>query len=530
MSNKQKQNTFFGGAAILAVGIVLVKIISAVYKMPLINILGSGYTDFSNAFNVFNILLMISTAGIPVAISKMISEANAQGHQNQVHKIFRVSLLFFMAFGAVCSLAMFFWADTFAELLGNPKSALSMRVLAPSVFLVSGIAAFRGYAQGHSHMTPSSVSQIIEALFKLIVGLSLAMFLINSGSDESTAAAGAIVGVTVSELAALCYLAVEYLHTRRLEPAVSNDTPWDSKRILKTCLTLAIPITLTSSATSILTTIDTSLIQNQLQNAVGLTLDETRSLYSQYSGVLTVYQIPSALMAALTASAVPAITVYLGQKNRRGVSRVVGSSLKTAAMVAFPCGVGMIVLGTPIVKLLFPSLTADIAGPILSILGVASIAVCLMLVCNAILQAHDILYIPIVTMVIGGVIMVLFDYFVVAIPEINIFGSPIGSSIGYGITCLLDLIVLSRVVPHCPNFLGLFAKPLIASVVMGAGAWACYGLLYRLTSSNTISLLMAILVAVVIYVALLLLLKTITKDDLALMPKGETIGRLLRIK
>ena len=154
MSKTQKQ-TFFGGAAILAAGIVLVKIISAVYKMPLINILGSGYTDFTNAFNIFNILLMISTAGIPVAMSKMISQANAQGNRAQVHKIFRVSALFFLIFGAVCSLVMFIGADAFAGLMNNPKSALSMRVLAPSVFFVSGLAALRGYAQGHSNMTPS---------------------------------------------------------------------------------------------------------------------------------------------------------------------------------------------------------------------------------------------------------------------------------------------------------------------------------------------------------------------------------------
>lgn len=530
MSNAQKQNTFFGGAAILAVGIVLVKIISAVYKMPLINILGSGYTDFTNAFNIFNILLMISTAGIPVAMSKMISQANAQGRQNQVHKIFRVTFCFFVAFGALCSLAMFLGADGFAALMGNPKSAASMRVLAPSVALVAGLAAFRGYAQGHSHMTPSSVSQIIEALFKLIFGLSLAMWLIHIGKDESTAAAGAIAGVTISELAALLYMAWEFRRTRRLEPPAGRDKPWSTKKILVVCLSLAIPITLTSSATSIITTIDTALVQHQLQNAVGLSLDDTRNLYLQYSGVQTVYQIPASLMVAITASVIPAVTVYFQQKNRKGAARVVGSSLKTAAIIAFPSGVGMLVLGKPIVQLLFPRLTADIAGPILSILGVANIFVCLMLVCNSVLQAHGILNLPIGTMLIGGIVMVLFDFFVVAIPSVNIFGSPIGTFLCYGITCCLDLWIVARIVPGCPNYLRVFGKPLLASAVMGGAAWAVYGLLFKLTSSNTVSLILAIGVAAVVYFALILLLKTITKSDLSLMPKGELIGRVLRIK
>lgn len=530
MSNAQKQNTFFGGAAILAVGIVLVKIISAVYKMPLINILGSGYTDFTNAFNIFNILLMISTAGIPVAMSKMISQANAQKRQNQVHKIFQVALLFFVAFGTLCSLAMFFWADSFAALMGNPKAAASMRVLAPSVALVAGLATFRGYAQGHSRMTPSSVSQIIEALFKLIFGLSFAMWLVHMGKDESTAAAGAIAGVTISELAALLYMVWEYRRARQLEPPSGRDRPWSTKKILVVCLSLAIPITLTSSATSIITTIDTALVQHQLQNAVELSLDDTRNLYLQYSGVQTVYQIPASLMVAITASVIPAVTVYFQQKNRKGAARVVGSSLKTAAMIAFPSGVGMLVLGKPIVQLLFPRLTADIAGPILSMLGIANIFVCLMLVCNSILQAHGILNLPIATMLIGGIVMVLFDFFVVAIPSVNIFGSPIGSCIGYGITCCLDLWIVARIVPGCPNYFQVFAKPLIASVVMGAAAWAVYGLLFKLSSSNAVSLILAIGVAAVIYFALLLLLKTITKSDLSLMPKGKLIGRLLRIK
>ena len=518
MSKTQKQ-TFFGGAAILAAGIVLVKIISAVYKMPLINILGSGYTDFTNAFNIFNILLMISTAGIPVAMSKMISQANAQGNRAQVHKIFRVSALFFLIFGAVCSLVMFIGADAFAGLMNNPKSALSMRVLAPSVFFVSGLAALRGYAQGHSNMTPSSVSQIIEALFKLIVGLSLAMFLVRIGKDESTAAAGAIVGVTVSELAALLYMVWDFYRTRRSEPRGSRSKTWSSKKILVVCLTLAIPITLTSSATSIITAVDTSLVQGQLQNALGMSLDDARDLFYQYSGVQTVYQIPASLMVAITASVIPAVTVFFQQGNKKG-----------ASIITFPAGIGMLVLGKPIVMLLFPRLKADIAGPILSLLGAASIFVCIMLVCNSILQAHGILNLPIATMAIGGIIMVIFDYFVVAIPDINIFGSPIGTCIGYGTTCLLDLLLVDRIVPGCPNYVKVFAKPLISAGMMGVAAWAVYGLIFRVTARNAVALILSIGVAGLIYLALLVLLRTLTKDDLSLMPKGDKIGRLLRIK
>lgn len=528
---QQKGSTFFGGAAILAAGILMVKVISAVYKMPLVNMLGSGYTDFNAAFNIFNILLMVSTAGVPVAISKMISEANTQGRVNQIHKTFRVAFVFFFAFGAFCSAVMFFGANTFASLVGDPKAADCMRALSPSVMLVAGLACFRGYAQGHRHMTPSSVSQIIEALFKLIVGLTLAWYLLKVlGAPDHVGAAGAIVGVTISELVALVYMVWEYLRTREQEPADSKDSPDSFRHILKTCLALAIPITLTSASTSIITTVDNAIVLRRLQSAgLKLSLDGARELMSNYTGVQTVYQIPASLMVAITASVIPAVTICFTRRDKKGAARIVGSSLKVAALLAFPSGVGMIVLGKPIVSLLFGALDSDIAGLILSILGLANIFVCLMLVCNSILQSHGVLHLPIITMLIGGIIMVLADFFMVGSVTFNIYGSPIGTCICYGITCCLDLFVVNRIVPGCPSYLKVFGKTLIASVLMGAAAWAAYGLINRVMG-NTIAVMGSILIAVAVYAVLIIALGVLTQDDLSLMPKGDKIGKLLRIK
>jgi stage V sporulation protein B len=534
MSDQQQKNTsFFGGAAILAVGIMIVKVISMFYKIPLSNILGSsGYTHFTAAFNIFNVLLMISTAGIPVAMSKMISQATAQGRQRQAHKIFRVSFLFFMAIGIFCSLVMFFGAETFAKLMNDTQSAYSMRMLAPSVALVCGLAAFRGYAQGHQNMTPSSISQIIEALFKLIVGLTLAYYVMEVlGKDESIGAAAAIVGVTISELAALIYMALEFLHYRRRELPGTNNQTDSAKSILRMCLGLAIPITLTSSATSIITMVDNSLVLGRLQHA-GLMLSESAAttLMGNYSVVQTVYQIPASLMVAITASVIPAVTVCFTQGRRKDAARVVGSSLKVASILAFPSGIGMLVLGKPIVQLLFPLYDVEVAGRILSILGIASIFVCMMLVCNSILQSHGILHMPIITMLIGGVLMVIFDYVMVGNAEINIFGSPVGTCICYGTTACLDMVLVRRIVRGCPSYRSLLTKPLISALVMGLAAWASYGLLFKVTHSSNLSLMVALVVAVVVYFALLLALGTLTREDMSLMPKGDKLSRLLHIK
>ena len=279
----------------------------------------------------------------------------------------------------------------------------------------------------------------------------------------------------------------------------------------------------------LITAVDNSLVMGRLQGALNMTEEAARSLMGNYTGVQTVYQIPAALMVAITASVIPAVTVCFTKKDRTGAAKIVGSALKTAALVALPSGVGMIVLGTPITQLLFHRLDASVAGPILSILGLANIFVCMMLVCNSVLQSHGILHLPIFTMLVGGIVMVIFDFVMVGIPSVNIFGSPIGTCVCYGITCILDMLIVKRVVPKCPSFLKLFAKPVLASVVMGAAAWGSYGLLFRVTHSNALSTLAAVLLAVVVYAVMVVALRILTRDDLSLMPKGDKIARLLHI-
>ena len=527
------ESSFFGGAAVLAVGILIVKIIGLLYKMPLANILGSGggYTDFNAAFNVFNVLLIVSTAGVPVAISKMVAEANTRGEREQIHRIFRVAFAFFFALGAVCSAIMFLGADFFAAIMGDTKSATCMRALAPSVMLVSGLACYRGYAQGHRHMVPSSVSQIIESVFKLVIGLPLAWYAMNMlGMPDHMGAAAAIVGITASEVIALVYMTVEQRRFRRLEPPGTSSRTAPNMVILSSCLSLAVPITLTSASSSLITLVDNALVLRRLQSAgLHLTEDGARALMSNYSVVQTIYQIPAALMVAITASVIPAVTACFTKRDRKGAARIVASSLKMAALVAMPSGAIMIVLGTPITKMLFPSYTIEVAGRILSILGVANIFVCLMLVCNSILQSHGVLHLPIITMLMGGITMVLFDFFMVGTVRFHIFGSPIGTCICYSITCGLDLAIVHRIVPGCPSYHKVFGKILVASVAMGAAAWGVYGQLSpRL--GNTLSVVSASVAAGIVYLLLVVVLRVLNREDLSLMPKGDKIARLLRVK
>ena len=545
VAQTQKQNSFFGGAAILAAGILIVKLIGMFYKIPLINIIGeAGAADFTNAYNIYAVLLTVSTAGLPVAVSKLVSEANALDRRNQVRRTFRLALVLFLALGLVSFLVMFFRADALAGMMNDSKAAAGIRALAPAVVCVDCLAALRGYSQGHSNMAPTSVSQIIEALCKLVVGLGLAFWLVKQGKDPDVAAAGAITGVTVGTVVALAYMVLDFLLSRGREDTRGTDRPDSAGSILVNILKIAVPITLSSSMVGIVTVIDSSLVQGQLQSALDLTEQASRTLYGNYSGALNIYNLPTSLMAAITASVIPAVSAALARRDRRGAARITGSALRITALLSFPMGVGLFVLGTPIIRLLFPKLNVAVAGPLLSTLGIATPFVCMVLVCNSVLQAHGFINLPVIVMVLGGIVKIVNNYNLVG--AIGIAGAPVGNILCFGLALVLDLVVITRVIPNRPRLLPIFAKPAIASAVMGGAAWAVYGLLSRILSSeqvdqagqtvwavsrmgNAAGIFLAIAVAGVVYLVLVIALRTISRDDLALMPKGDKLARLLRL-
>jgi len=545
VAQTQKQNSFFGGAAILAAGILIVKLIGMFYKIPLINIIGeAGAADFNNAYNIYAVLLTVSTAGLPVAVSKLVSEANALNRRNQVRRTFRLALVLFLTLGLISFLVMFFRADALAGMMNDSKAAAGIRALAPAVVCVGCLAALRGYSQGHSNMAPTSVSQIIEALCKLVVGLGLAFWLVKQGKDPDVAAAGAITGVTVGTVVALIYMVLDFFLSRGREDTHGTDRPDSAGSILANILKIAVPITLSSSMVGIVTVIDSSLVQGQLQSALNLTEKASRTLYGNYSGALNIYNLPTSLMAAITASVIPAVSAALARRDRRGAARITGSALRITALLSFPMGVGLFVLGTPIIRLLFPSLNVEVAGPLLSTLGVATPFVCMVLVCNSVLQAHGFINLPVIVMVLGGVVKIVNNYNLVG--AIGIAGAPVGNILCFGLALVLDLVVITRVIPNRPRLLPIFVKPAIASAIMGGAAWAVYGLLSRILTAeqvneagetirvvsrmgNALGIFLAIAVAGVVYLVLVVAIRAISKDDLALMPKGDKLARLLRL-
>ena len=552
-----KKNTFFGGAAILAASVVLVKVIGALYKIPLGNILSdAGFADFNTAYDIYALLIIISTGGLPVALSKMVSEANAQGRVNQVNKVFRLATVAFCVLGTLSFIIMAVFPRQLAAFMGNSRSYWSILALSPAVFFICPMSAMRGYFQGHALMTPTAVSQVIEALCKLGIGLALSYLIMGAGKDESLAAAGAILGVSVGVFLAMLYMYWCYRGHQRGQKK-GRDVPGDSREILSTLAKLAIPITIGSSIIAATNILDSAILMDRLQEALGMTEDAARTLKGVYNKTMTLYNLPASFMVPLTASVIPAVSAARAVRNYKQGAQISETTLRTTALLALPAGVGLFVLGEPIIRLLYPS-TEDVAlaGWMLSVLGIASIAVCFMLVSNSIMQAHKLVTLPMATTLIGCILKLIVGYVLIGNPNVGIRGGAVSTVACFSLIALLDLVIIKLALPRSLSYVRVFAKPAAAAAAMGASAWAVCGLASRLLvklaafqavdengsalldgagkailswKGNALAVVAAIGMAVVVYFALVLLTRAISREDLALMPKGDKIARLLHI-
>ena len=287
MQESSKQN-YLHGAAMMTAGVVVIKILGAIYKIPLGNILGDeGYGYFSVAYNIYYVFLNMATAGMPVALSRMISESDTLGRPMQARKIFRVAWLTFAIFGLLLGLVMFLFPTGLAGMLNNVRAAQSIWALSPALVLVYLTSTYRGYAQGMSNMKPTTVSQILEVAGKVVVGLVLAWSFTRAGKSLPVASAGAIFGVTAGGGFALIYVAIYYHRHYPEKPVADPDVPESAGHILATLLRISIPIALGSSVLSIINLVDTKLIMYRLQTALGYSEAYSNVLYGVYGKVQT---------------------------------------------------------------------------------------------------------------------------------------------------------------------------------------------------------------------------------------------------
>ena len=510
----QRRHNFISGAAVLALAVAVTKVLGALYKIPLGNLLDKeGMAHFYAAYNIYNLLLVLSTAGLPLALSRLVSRAAAQGRRNAQRCIFRTALALLAVIGAVCSAVMCLFPQVLSGLLHDSLAAPAIRTLGPAVLFVCLTSAIRGYTQGLGDMTPTAVSQMTESAGKLVIGLALCLVLLHRGADSSLCAAGAIAGVTAGSLLSLTVLTV-FLLRRRDRAAV--DVPPARSAVLRELLTAGIPITLGAAGMSLITLLDQALVMSTLQNTLGYTEAAATALYGEYTFGMTLFALPPSFIYPVTVSLVPDISAALARGDRPAAGRSAAAALKLTTLIALPTGAGLSVLAGPILRLLYPAVpdTAAAAAYHLTILGIACIFVCLMVATNGVLQAYGKEYIPVVTLLCGGILKIITNYLMVGDPATNVRGAPVSTLYCYGLIVVLNLIAIARCVPERPSYLRLFARPVLITAVMALERWA---------------VLPAIAVAVVVYGVLVLALGAVTRQDVLDLPKGEKIARMLHL-
>ncbi len=541
--------SFITGAMVIAFSHIIVKLIGAFFRIPLANMIGpEGMAIYQASYSIYLVLFIISTAGLPVAISKLVSKNVATGNFQQVQKTLRVSFCILLVLGIVGTVVLLLGAKGFARIMAIPQDYIAIVALAPSLLFVSLASVFRGYFQGYQNMYPTALSEVIEALFKLFVGLALAGALQPQG--DAYAATGGILGVTIGSMFSAFFLIVYYVFYQRKQKRISiRFEAGEFRRILTNVIWIAVPITIGSSVFSLTNMIDAAMIMRRLAG-LGYAEEAYKMMYGYYSGyAITLFNLPATVIVGMSISIVPAVSMAMAGRNKAQAREQIASAIRISWQTAFPAGIGLAVLAGPILHFLYQDtdfiLPMNSALPqngilaffcnnqdatrLLSFLGLAIGMVCVTMVTNAVLQALDKVWLPVRHMIVGGVVKVIANYILIGIPAVNIMGAPISTTLCYGTILTLNLLSIHRVLQVNYGFGDTVFKPLISVAAMAVSAsflwkWLSPGL------PSIAALALAICGAVVVYLICMVLLKAFRRADIQQLPKGDRLATLMKLK
>ena len=531
MSQSKKQN-FLHGAALLAIATAVVKIVGALYKIPLKMVIGDqGFGYFSTAYQIYSVLLMISTAGFPIAMSRIISQASSLGHYNQVRRVFKTARGIFLGIGVVSTLLMVIFCRQLAVFQEQPDAWAAVLCLGPCALLMGFLSTYRGFFQGQGNMLPTSVSQMLEAVVKLLVGLVAAYGIMRYTNNVGLAAAGAILGVTVSCLVSAIFMRGKFAPAYRDLPQTEDEAESYGK-VAKALLAIAVPITIGSAGLQLLTLLETKLYMSQLLTANGLSQDTADTMKGIYDMAQTIFNMPCAFIIPITISVIPAVTEQLTLGNHAQVRETEESAARITGLLSLPCTVGLCLLASPVMALLgdYSGEKLSLAATLLLLLGVCIFPYAIIQYTNALLQSHGYAHVPVINMLICGAVRLAVVYFLAGNPAIGILGAPIGGILCYCAIAVLNLLAIRRLVAQRPALLKNLLRSFLPAAAMGALVWLCsLGLNLAGITSRVLTCGLPICVGVVVYFVAVVVCKSITREDCQLLPKGDKIARLLRL-
>ncbi len=549
MKEKEKKSNsknYLVQGSILAVASIIAKIIGMIYRFPLTNTLGNeGNSYYSTANEVYNIVLMISSFSLPLAVSKLVSERIHKGEYKNAHRVFLCAMRFALIAGGALALLTYVFAGVITKyVLSIELAVYALRVLAPAIFVFAIVGVFRGFFQGYSNMTPTAVSQVIEqivnAIFTVVCanimysyGVSLAQENGNELLGPAWGAAGGTFGTVVSITVAMLFMMFVYtVQKSTLKRQMRRDvtTHLESERaIYRTMILTIIPIVLSTLIYNISNVADQGVF-NKVLLSQGYTEKQYTSIWGIYSGQFRVLMnVPLSLASCLAPSVVPSLTAAMARGDRGDARRKIRTSVRFTMIITIPCAVGMAALAKPILTMLYPSLETGrpLAVGIMQAGALLIILYAFSTLTTGILQGLGKLQTPLINNAAALVIHFILLYVMLTAGNLNIY-AVVWSNICFAlIVSVLNAIAIARFLHYRQEWKRTFLIPVIVSIIMGAAAYLIYQL-FHLVFGNTISVLFAILAGVATYGIGLISFKGITVEEIAALPKGHLIVRLLR--
>lgn len=525
-----KKETYLKGAVLLGAAGILVKIMGALFRIPLGRAMGSeGMGYYQVAYTVYNFLLAFTYAGFPTAISKLVSEKKAKGQHGHAHAIFSTTLQLLTFLGLAGSLFLALGARYLVdEVFKSPLSYHAVMALVPTIFFISVLAAYRGYFQGMKDMKPTALSQIAEQLGRVVVGLSLAFLLLRT-MGEPIAAAGAVLGAGAGGVAALGFMLFFYAQRRRRETFLITDqlgiAPEPTTTIIKNVLKIAMPIAIGAAVMPMINMMDTVIVLRRLQ-ATGHTYEQAMSLFGQLQGMAsTMVNLPQVITIALAMSIVPAMSDAAARDDWASIRQDSASVFRVSMMLGLPASAGLVTLAGPIMRMLFPAEPASL-GQVMFIMGFAVLFLTQLQTLTGIIQGLGRPDIPVRNLMIGALFKLVITYTLTA-TFLHVRGAAIGTVTAYFVAFILNLRAVQKMTGLKLDRTQMIYKPLLCVGVMSAVAYGLHRMLEPVTG-NTLAVLTAVTAGAVVYGIMLLKTNSLEAQDFNLLPRGEKIAALLR--
>ncbi len=548
MRNRRSDTTFLVQGSVLAIASIVSRVIGLLYRIPMTNIIGEYGNDYySCAYEIYSMLLLISSYSLPMAMSKLVSTRVTKHQKENANRVYLGALLIALITGTAGCIFVYFGTGFLTRVFQTPLSFLALRVLAPTLIIVAVLGVIRGFFQGLGSMVPSAVSQIIEQIVNAVVSVGAAFVLFGYGTKiaaviggdqhyaEAYGAAGGTLGTSMGALAGLVFIAIVFVIYRRnfkkdirREQRLGTGEVESYRSVMRVLVLTILPILASTTLYNLVSIVDQGLFKN-LAIAQGNSSDTVSLWWGVYSGYYRVLiNVPIAISTAIATSAVPAIAAAFAKKDHDQVRHRISLAMRFIMIIAMPCAVGLAVLAKPIINLLYNTTSDSLAALLIQTGAISVIFYSISTLSNAVLQGIDRLRIPIRNALISLAVNVASVPICLYVFHLNIYTMIVGNVVFSLVMCILNGLSVHKYSGYSPNIRKTYVLPAIASVLMGGIVYIVYFGLNRALGSNAIATIIGIIVGIIVYAVILLLIRGITEEELKSFPRGNAIIRITK--